>query len=112
MTDREGQTIGSYRLLRLLGRGEFAEVYSGQHLRLTSQQAAVKILFARLQEEDIQAFTREAETIASLLHPHIIRVLDFDVTDDGVPFLVMEYAAQGSLRQRHKRGEKLPLPTI
>jgi outer membrane protein assembly factor BamB/serine/threonine protein kinase len=112
MTDRVGQTIGSYRLLRLLGSGGFAEVYLGQHLRITSQQAAVKILSARLQEEHIQSFTQEAETIAALHHPHIIRVLDFDVTDDGVPFLVMDYAAQGSLRQRHKRGEQVPLSTV
>ncbi len=112
MTDRVGQTIGSYRLLRLLGSGGFAEVYLGQHLRITSQQAAIKILSVRLQEEHVQSFTQEAETIASLHHPHIIRVLDFDVTDDGVPFLVMDYAAQGSLRQRHKRGEQVPLSTV
>src|SRR5258707_1059746 len=41
MTDRTGQQFGNYRLLRLLGKGGFAEVYLGQHLRLPSQQAAI-----------------------------------------------------------------------
>ena len=99
MTDRVGQQLGNYRLIRLLGRGGFAEVYLGQHLRLNMQAA------------DIQNFHREAQTIASLIHPHIVRVLDFDVKD-GVPFLVMDYAPNGSLRHRHPKGVPLPLPTI
>src|SRR5215469_13233071 len=111
MNDRIGQQFGNYRLVRLLGRGGFAEVYLGQHIRLSSQKAALKILSTRLNDRDIQAFEQEAETIASLIHPHIVRVLDFDITD-GVPFLVMDYAPNGSLRQRHRLGEQLPLPTI
>ena len=43
--------------------------------------------------------------------PLIVRVLDFDVKD-GVPFLVMDYAPNGSLRHRHPKGVPLPLPTI
>src|SRR5262249_17023686 len=50
-------------------------------------------------------------TIATLAHPGIIRVLDFDV-QDGIPFLVMDYAPNGSLRQRYPRGNLVPLPVI
>src|SRR6202007_2863759 len=46
-----------------------------------------------------------------LVHPHIIRVLDFDVKD-GIPFLVMDYAPNGSLRRIHPKGIPLPLPTV
>lgn len=81
MPERVGQQFGNYRLVRLLGHGGFAEVYLGQHVRLSSQKAALKILSTRLNEEDVQAFEREAETIAQLVHPHIVRILDFDITD-------------------------------
>jgi len=111
MPDRTGQQFGNYHLIRLLGRGGFAEVYLGQHLRLSTQQAAIKILHAQLSDEAGKDFQREAETIASLVHPHIVRILDFDVKDN-TPFLVMDYAPNGSLRQRHPRGQQVPLPTV
>jgi serine/threonine protein kinase len=58
-----------------------------------------------------QAFEREADIIASLAHPHIIRLLDYDVAE-GVPFLVTEYAPNGSLRQRHRGGQRVLLLTV
>ena len=108
--NREGQRFGNYRLECLLGRGGFAEVYLGHHLRL-QRQAAIKILHAYLSEQEIDAFQREAQIIAALDHPHIVRILDFDV-QNGVPFLVMDYLPNGTLRQRHNRGERVPLPTV
>lgn len=111
MADHTGQQVGNYRLVRLLGRGGFAEVYLGQHVRLPSQRAAIKILATRINSEDVQAFEHEADTIASLAHPHIVRLLDFDIFE-GMPFLVMEYAPNGSLRQRHRGGQIVPLSTV
>lgn len=108
--NREGQQLGNYRLERLLGRGGFAEVYLGHHLRL-KRQAAIKVLHAYLSEQEIDAFQQEAQIIAGLEHPHIVRVLDFDV-QNGVPFLVMDYLPNGTLRQRHRRREHVPLPTV
>ena len=110
MVDRQGQQLGNYRLLRLLGRGGFAEVYLGQHIYLNSQ-AALKVLQIVLNDEDIESFAQEARTLASLTHPHIIRVLDFAV-ENGTPFLVMEYAASGTLRDRHPQNSRLPSETI
>src|SRR5947209_11326319 len=110
MVDRAGQQLGSYRLIRLLGRGGFAEVYLGEHVRLNSY-AAVKVLNTQIAGSEAESFQREAYTIARLLHPHIIRVFDYDITE-GIPFLVMDYAPNGTLRNRHPKGTHIPLVTI
>ena len=106
MDNRVGQQIGNYRLVSLLGRGGYANVYLGEHLHLKTQ-AAIKILQIRLAGNTMEQFRSEAQAIASLVHPHIVRVLDFGV-ENGIPFLVMDYAPGGSLRSHHPRGERLP----
>ena len=108
--NRSGQQLGNYRLIRLLGQGAFADVYLGEHIYLKTQ-AAIKILQIRLAGDDMQGFLTEARTIASLKHPHIVRVLDFGV-EGTTPFLVMDYAPLGTLRQRYPTGTRLPLATI
>jgi eukaryotic-like serine/threonine-protein kinase len=110
MTDRVGQQLGHYRLVRLLGRGGFAEVYLGEHLRLKTQ-VAVKILHTSLEDEDVEGFLREAQTVAHLKHSHIVRVFDFDV-ENHTPYLVMDYLPNGNVRRFHPRGSALPLATI
>src|SRR5215471_10842632 len=107
MVEYVDQCLGNYRLLRLLGQGGFAQVYLGEHLRLGTQ-AAIKMLFAHLPEEDVEDFLAEARTLASLEHPNIIRILDFDVAHD-IPFLVMSYAPKGTLRKRYPKGTRPPL---
>jgi predicted ATPase/DNA-binding CsgD family transcriptional regulator len=106
MADRSGQQLGNYRLLRLLGQGGFAEVYLGQHTYL-NRLAALKVLQLVLNDEDIERFVKEARILASLNHPHIVRVLDFAV-EQGIPFLVMEYIANGNLRERYPQGTRVP----
>jgi hypothetical protein len=59
----------------------------------------------------VKNFLTEAQKLVSLAHPHIVRVLDFDV-ENGVPFLVMEYAPHGSLRQSYPVGTRIPPETI
>jgi serine/threonine protein kinase len=110
MADRIGQQLGHYRLVRLLGRGGFAEVYLGEHLRLKTQ-VAVKILHTSLEDDDTEDFLREAKTVAHLKHPHIVRVLDFDV-ENHTPYLVMDYLANGNVRRSYPKGTLLPLETI
>ncbi len=110
MTDRVGQKLGNYHLVRLLGEGGFAEVYLGEHIHLGTL-AAIKVLHTQLTTDDMETFRKEARTIAQLEHPHIVRVLDFGV-EGKTPFLVMSYAANGTLRQRHPKGSHLPLATV
>jgi len=107
MTDRSGHQLGNYRLIRLLGHGGFADVYLGEHIYLQTQ-AAIKVLHAQLAPDTIGNFLAEAQTIAHLAHPHIIHILDFGV-ENAIPFLVMEYAPNGTLRQRHPRGTHVPM---
>ncbi len=110
MEDRSGQQFGNYRLVRSLGQGGFAEVYLGEHIHLGTQ-AAIKVLLTQLTTSDIEQFRIEARTIANLEHPNIVRVLEFGV-EGKTPFLVLSYAPNGTLRDRHPRGERLPISTI
>ena len=110
MADRAGQQLGHYRLIRQLGRGGFADVYLGEHLYLNTT-VAIKVLQTHLPENELPDFIKEARTIAGLSHPHIIRVLDFGLENE-VPYLVMEYAPNGTLRQRFPKGTRLPVATI
>ena len=110
MADRVGQQLGNYHLVRMIGQGGFAEVYLGQHIYLDTL-AAIKVLHARLESDDVEYFLTEARTVARLLHPNIVRVLEFNV-EDMTPFLVVDYAPNGTLRKRHARGIPLPPATI
>ncbi len=108
---RVGQQVGEFRLLRLLGGGGFGEVYLGEHVRNHSY-AAIKILHARLtQSQELKAFINEARTFR-LKHPHIVALLDFGVTLHDVPYLAMEYASNGTLRERHPLGTQVALPIV
>src|SRR6266704_1938537 len=105
MSNLVGRRFGNYSLLRLLGQGGFADVYLGEHIHLNTL-AAIKVLRTQLGQDDITRFRTEARTIAPLIHPNIVRVLEFDV-EGNIPFLVMEYAPNGNLRQRHRENVAL-----
>ena len=110
MTDYIGLRLGNYRIVRLIGRGGFASVYQGEHIYLKTP-AAIKILNMQLINDGLEKFLQEARIIASLDHPHIVRVLEFGV--EGItPFLVMSYANNGTLRQQHSRNSTLPWKSI
>lgn len=110
MTDRGGQQFGNYRLIKQLGQGGFADVYLGEHVHLENQ-AAIKVLHSSLTEKKAQDFETEAKRLVRLSHPNIVRVLDYAI-HEGIPFLVMEYAPNGSLRDLHPKGSRLPLDQI
>src|ERR1051326_2339981 len=110
MSDHMGQRIGNYHLLRLLGKGGYAEVYLGQH-RYLKTEAAIKIFPVFSTEEDRTAFLSEAQVMARLIHAHIVRILEGSI-EQGIPFLVMDYAPNGTLKDRHTPGEQLTPETV
>lgn len=110
MANRVGQQLGNYKLEKLLGEGGFAEVYLAEHIHLKHKKA-IKVLRTILSEQEGVSFRTEAQRLAQLTHPHIIPILDFDERE-GFPYLVMEYAPNGTLRDRHPKGSRVPLPTI
>ena len=110
MTDHTGKQLGNYCLLQHIGKGGFADVYLGKHIYLDSM-AAIKVLHADLLENEAEKFRVEAKTLVGLNHQNIVRVLDFGI-DRAIPFLVMEYVPNGTLRKQHARGTQVPLPTI
>ena len=87
MSDRVGQQLGNYRLLRLIGQESWASLYLGEHLHLNTR-ATIKVLHAQLTSEDSKRLRTEALMLARLIHPHIVRLLDFGV-EGGTPFLIM-----------------------
>ena len=101
-----GRQIGHYRILRRLGTGSFATVYLAEHLYI-EKLAAIKILHIAMNEQNYQAFLGEARINARLEHPHIVRLLDFGFSEQK-PYLVMEHAPNGTLRQLYPKGSRMP----
>ena len=105
-----GEQWSNYHLIRFIGHGSNSDVYLGKHISLGTQ-AAIKVLNTQFQPEDIEQFRIEARVIASLVHPNIVQILDFG-SKNLTPFLIMEYAPNGTFRERHPRGTQLSIPTI
>ncbi len=81
----------TYRIVRRLAEGGCGEVYLAAHTRLPGA-FAVKFLHRSLgrHAEALARFRQEAEITSTLRHPHIVQVFDFNITDAGLPYLVME----------------------
>lgn len=85
--------VGPYELKRLLGRGGMGAVYLAAQVEGTvRRQVALKLVPPSLGSDDVVArFHRERQVQANLSHPCIATLLDGGATDDGLPYLVMEY---------------------
>jgi eukaryotic-like serine/threonine-protein kinase len=92
-SDRSGQRIGAYELTRRVGRGGMGEVYEAKRPSADfTQKVAIKLLRRGLDSEDIvRRFLRERRILAQLEHPGIARLIDGGVSEDGLPYLVMEF---------------------
>ncbi len=95
-------------LLRELIQGGMGSVWVARHERLASE-VAVKVLSGRLSDDDTakKRFAREATAAMELQSPHVVQMLDYGISDDGAPFLVMELLRGEDLEARLGSG---PLP--
>ena len=110
MVDLAGRTLLSkYRIERLLGQGGMGSVWLGSHL-LTGRKIAIKVLDERFLSNlnVVQRFGREARAASAIKHDGIVEVLDLDQTEEGVPFLVMEFLEGELLSRRIDRRGRLP----
>ncbi|MBX3230133.1 MAG: protein kinase [Labilithrix sp.] len=102
--DRLGRTLGGkYHLREVLGAGGTAVVYRADSL--DGSQVAVKVLHDHLSrsEEVCRRFVREGQLGNVLEHPGTVRVLDHGSTDEGCPYLVLEFLEGESLEERRVR---------
>lgn len=89
----QSETIGSYRLIRLIGRGGMGAVYLAERDdKQFEKRVALKILPVGIGHEELrQRFLAERQMLAQLVHPGIARLLDGGVTEQGTPYFVMDY---------------------
>src|SRR3954471_12901448 len=96
---REGQTFARYQIVRLLGEGGMGAVYEAIHPVLKKRFAIKTLLPSIAQMAEARArFLREGEAASRISHPHVVDVTDVG-TEDGVPYLVMEYLDGKTLGQ-------------
>jgi len=90
LTEWVGQTLSKVLIEKQIGHGGMSEVYLGHHGTL-KRAMVVKILYAHLSADPrhIARFHTEAQAVASLRHPNIVQVFDFDIVN-GQPYIVME----------------------
>jgi len=88
-----GKKIGAYRIVREIGRGGMAVVYLGERDDQSyRKQVAIKMVRPGIDTKQIlHRFCNERQTLAALDHPNIVKLLDGGSTEDGLPYLVMEY---------------------
>ncbi len=99
-----GQVIGSFDVIDSLGAGGMGEVYRARDKKL-GREVAVKVLSAAFSQdrERLGRFQREARLLASLNHPNIAAIYEFEEWE-GMPFLAMELVAGETLAKRLTQG--------
>lgn len=104
-----GKTLNKYEVLEHIGHGGMSEVYCGQQAQL-DRKVAIKVLHPFLADEEgfVVRFQREARIVATLRHPNIVQVYDFDYNEElDIYFMVMEFIDGPTLKNRLEEG---PLP--
>src|SRR5215467_3190188 len=102
-----GTQLGSHEITALIGKGGMGEVYRARDTKL-KREVAIKILpeeFSR-DVDRVSRFQREAEVLASLNHPNIAAIHDFEETN-GIRYIVLELVEGETLADRIARG---PIP--
>ena len=103
-----GTQLGDYLIQSQLGEGGMARVYKAHHVRLR-RDVAIKVISSPSISDFQTRFEREAQVIANLEHPNIVKVFDFREVEGGkMTYLVMQYVGGGTLRDQMHEGQPLP----
>jgi serine/threonine-protein kinase len=99
------------RLVARVGEGAMGEVWRAEHTTLETQ-VAVKVIPedpTENREEILERFQREATITAQIKSPHVVQIHDYGITDDGIPYIVMELLEGEDLAMRVERERTLSL---
>lgn len=107
-----GKQIGNYIITEQLTGGAFGRIYRGKHLYFSNRIVAIKILHLTYlsSSQERENFMQEAQFLEMLKHPNILPIYDVGI-DEGFPYLVAEFAPQGSLRDHLQRQKPKILPS-
>ncbi len=109
-----GRTLpGGYRVTHLVGVGGMGRVYCAEQVAL-GRTVAVKVVHPTLADEELTSarFLNEARAASRLSHPNSVAIFDFGRTDDGRPYIVMEYLRGRDLGRVAADEGPLPLPRL
>jgi serine/threonine protein kinase len=100
-----------YQILGRIGAGGMATVYEAKHIAF-NEIRALKVVNSRLAEDEafLKRFRAEAVVTRKLQHPNAVRVDDFDTTEDGRPYIVMEYVQGKDLRHAIEEAGPFSIP--
>jgi len=96
-----GKQIGNYRITDRFDGGSFGRIYRATHLYLSHRVVAIKIMHLTYlgSAKERENFLQEARFLELLQHPNILPIFDLGI-DEGFPYIVAEFAPNGSLRDR------------
>src|SRR2546423_7747028 len=100
-----GKQISNYIIVKpLSASGGFANVFQGKHIVFMDRPVvAIKLLHAHLiSEKEQERFLQEARLLDKLKHPYILTIIEAGI-QDRLPYLITEYATNGSLKDRLQR---------
>ena len=112
--DLTGEIIGSYQLIELIAQGGMSLVYRARKTDIESQKdVAIKLIPTNLQTTETSVlFKQELNTLAKLHHPNIISMHHGDVSDSGIPYLVMELVQKAAPIDQYFRQQQTSLKNI
>ncbi len=90
----------NYEILEKVGEGGMSAVYKARHMHL-NREVAVKMLHPHLVSNRVsrERFSQEARAVSQIEHPNVVRLLDFGITEENRPYIVMDFLRGKSLAQ-------------
>ena len=108
-----GALLGkTYRLLKPLSRGGMGVLYLASHERLPGNFVVKVLAPGHQSEEAIDRFRHEAVVMGTIRHPNVVQLMDFNVTNTGLPYLVMEFLPGENLAEIVTRHPLLPIARV